>query len=146
MPPVQTTYAMGIKAAIVGLIANMRAKDIISATVETAAGINFGIAVSRGSKDGTCVPYATATPDFLGIVAVDRSVRAETPNGFGQYESARILASGPIWVKPAVAVAAGDKAYVTATGTLSNVETDNLLIGEWDTSSGADGLAIVLLK
>lgn len=146
MPPVQTTYAMGISAAVVGLIANMRMKDITSATVESAGKIDFGVAVSRGTKDGTCVPYSTAANKFLGIVALDRSVRAATPNGFGQFESARILASGPIWVKPAVAVVQGDKAYVTGTGTLTNVETDALLIGEWDTTSGADGLAVLLLK
>lgn len=146
MPPVQTTYNTNIAAAIEGAIANMRTKDITSASVESAAAIDFGKAVSRGTKDGTCVAYATATPKFLGVTIVDRSVRAETPNGFGQFESARILVKGAVWVKAAVAVAAGDKAYLTATGTFSNVDTDNLLVGEWDTTVTAGGLAVLVLK
>lgn len=143
MPPVQTTYAMGIAAAVAGLIANMEMKNIISRNVESAGSIEFGVPVARGATDDGCIPFVTGGK-FLGIVALDRSVRASTPNGFGQYESARILTKGVIWVKAEVAVVAGEPVTLTAAGKFSNTG-GTAIPAVWDSSVGIGGLAKVRL-
>lgn len=144
MPPVQTTYEMGIRGAVVGLLANMEMKNIISRTVENAEGLTFGVAVMRGAADTGTVPYAgTAKP--LGITVLDRSVRASTPNGFGRYESARILTKGVIWVKASVAVVQGDAVTLTAAGLFSNTGGTPYPNATWDSSAAANGLAKIRL-
>lgn len=154
MPTVQSTYSETIGAARAGQIANEEPVVLISRTVADAAGIGFGKvvqeAVADGTKDGQCTAdLDTADMDaykFLGITVRERSVRPETPNMFAQYESARIMRKGVIWVEVAGAVKAGEDVTVTlATGVLGTAAVAPGIIAipnaRWDSSTTGAGLA-----
>lgn len=154
MPTVQSTYSEGISAARAGQIANEEPSVLISRTVVDAAGIGFGKvvqeAVADGSKDNQCTADLD-TDDldaykFLGITVRERSVRPETPNKFAQYESARIMRRGVIWVEVAGAVKAGEDVTVTlATGVLGTAAVTAGVVAipnaRWESSIGGAGLA-----
>lgn len=138
---VQTTYSENIRAGVPGQIVDMIPKTLISRDVEAAGGLGFGLPVARGVGDKGCRPFTTGdtAAKFLGISVRERSLQAEA-NGFKQYDSARIMTKGAIWVTAAVAVTAGQPVYIVpATGALTNVATDNLLIpgAVFDTSTTA---------
>jgi hypothetical protein len=156
---VQTTYSETMSAARAGMIANTEAATIISRTVADAAGIGFGKvvqeAVADGSKDGQCTgDLDTADMDafkFLGITIYDRSVRPETPNKFAQYESARIMRKGVIWVEVAGAVKAGEDVTVTlSTGVLGTASVASGVVAipnaRWESSTSGAGLAKLRLS
>lgn len=151
---VQTSYSENIRPALAGQIANMEPVDLISRTVADAAGIGFGKVVQEaaadGSKDGQCTAdLDTADMDaykFLGITVRERSVRPETPNAFAQYESARIMRKGVIWVEVAGAVSAGQDVTVTlATGVLGTAAVGAGVVAipnaRWESSTSGAGLA-----
>lgn len=155
---VQTTYNETISAARAGQIANEEPVVLISRTVADAAGIEFGKVVQEaaadGSKDGQCTAdLDTADMDaykFLGITVRERSVRPETPNKFAQYESARIMRKGVIWVDVAGAVKAGEDVTVTlATGVLGTAAVAAGIVAipnaRWESSTSGAGLAKVRL-
>ena len=103
----QLGYNETMRPAIEGALANMVPRTLISRTVESAAGVGFGKAVSQGTADkGVSV---TPNTKFVGITVIDRSAGGigTTGTGFAQYESARILTNGTVWVLANVAVAAG---------------------------------------
>lgn len=151
---VQSTYSEGISAARVGQIANEEPVVLISRTVADATGIEFGKVVQEASTDGSTDGLCTADLDtddmsattYLGITVRERSVRPETPNKFGQYESARIMRKGVIWVEVGAAVNAGEDATVTlATGVLGTVAVGAGVVAipnaRWDSSTSGAGLA-----
>lgn len=148
---IQTTYNERIDAARVGMIVNEEPSVLISRTVEDEAGVAFGLVVMQGSVDDSCTAVLDETGNtfdaysFLGITVRERSVRPETPNIFAQYQSARIMRKGVIWVMTADAVEAGNQVYVdTADGSLddasggTNVAIPN---SRWETSTTGAGLA-----
>jgi len=147
---VQTSYSENIAAAVAGMIANMEPSVIISRTVADADGVGFGKVVQEASTDGLCTAdLDTADMDamkFIGITVMDRSVRPETPNKFSQYESARIMRKGVIWVTASTAVSAGTDVTVTlATGALNSIAVG---VGQvaipnarWESSTSGAGLA-----
>lgn len=152
---VQTSYSDSISAARAGMIANEEPCVLISRTVADAAGIGFGVVVQEaatdGSKDGHCTAdLDTADLDaykFLGITVRERSVRPETPSKFAQYESARIMRKGVVWVEVAGAVKAGEDVTVTlATGVLGTAGASAGTIvaipnARWESSTSGAGLA-----
>lgn len=144
MPAIQSTYLTNIPVGKVGHVADMTQADLISRTVETVAGIAFGLPVAQGANDKGCIAYAGT--GFLGITTRDRSV--QVGELYSRYESARILKKGPIWVTASVAVVAGDPVYITAAGAFTNVSSGNFLIpnARFDTSAGIGGLAIIFIK
>lgn len=144
MPAVQSTYLQNIPAGKAGHVADMTQADLVSRTVETVAGIAFGVPVAQGANDKGCILYAGT--GFLGITTRDRSV--QVGELYSRYESARILKKGPIWVVASVAVVAGDPVYITAAGAYTNVSSGNFLIpnARFDTSAGIAGLAIIFIK
>lgn len=123
---VQTTYSENISAARAGMIADMQEDiNLISRTVETAAGIGFGVVVDQGSGDNGVVVVSGSTTDPVGFTVRERSVNPGNPDKFAQYDSARIMTKGVIWatVTDAGGVAAGDDVWMTlATGALSNAD------------------------
>ena len=144
MPAVQSTYLMNIPAGKAGHIADMTEADLISRTVETVAGIAFGVPVAQGAADRGCIAYAGT--GFLGVTTRDRSV--QLGELYSRYESARILKKGPIWVVASVAVVAGDPVYITPAGAFTNLSTSNFLIpnARFDTAAGIGGLAVIFIK
>lgn len=151
---VQTSYSESIGAARAGMIANTEPCTLISRIIIDAAGVGFGKVVQEaatdGSKDGQCTAdLDTADMDaykFLGITVRERSVNPETPNKFAQYESARIMRKGVIWVEVAGAVKAGEDVTVTlATGVLGSAAVGAGVVAipnaRWESSTSGAGLA-----
>ena len=66
---------------------------------------------------------------------------------YAQFDTARVRTKGPVVVKPAVNVAAGDAAYVVlADGTLTNVAGSNVKIGMFETTGAAGALVVLNLQ
>lgn len=156
---VQTSYSETIGAARAGMIANEEPSVLISRTIIDAAGVGFGKVVQEaaadGSKDGQCTAdLDTADMDafkYLGITVRERSVRPETPDKFGQYESARIMRKGVIWVAVAAAVKAGEDVTVTlASGVLGTAAVGAGVVAipnaRWESSTSGAGLAKLRLS
>ncbi|HBN8624988.1 TPA: hypothetical protein ACKPG1_004887 [Pseudomonas aeruginosa] len=150
MPAVQTTYSANIRPGLPGMIVDEVPKTLISRTVEAAGGLAFGIPVMQGTADkaGRAPTTGDTAAKFVGISVRDRSVKAEA-NQYSQYESARVMTEGAIWVTAAVQVAVGDPVYfVPASGAWTNVATDNVQVAgaRFDTSTtGTNQLAQVRL-
>lgn len=146
MPSIQTSYFENIRASVPGHIPDMTHADVVSRTVESAAGLGFGLPVFQGTADKAVRVFATGdtAAKFVGVSVLDRS--AGGPNGFVQFESARILLNGPISVTAAVAVKASDPVTVTADGTFSNTGGITIPNARWDTSAAAGAVANIFLK
>lgn len=143
----QTTYGDNIAAAVAGLVANMVPATFISRNVETAAGIGFGKPVAQGAEDYGCILFASGT--VLGITALERDTAAETPDVFAEYDSARVMTKGTIWVVCTTGCSAGDPVYVrpsNATFQDSSANSGVQIVGaRWETSATAGNLAIIRL-
>lgn len=144
MPSVQTTYSNNIPAGKVGAQATELAAKFISRNVEPAAGIAFGLAVIQGTEDKQCDAFA-GSGAIIGITSRVRSVTAENPDKYAQYDSARIQTEGDIWLQASVAVDAGDSVYVTNAGAWTNSAGGNTQLAgaRWETSTTGAGLAVI---
>lgn len=145
---VQTSYAANIRPAVAGQRANMEPVDLLSRTVEDAAGVGFGKIVQQGAADNGCTGDLTGMTDqtFLGITVRDRSVRVETPNLFAENESAQIMRKGVIWVEVDAAVTPASVPTVTlATGAIGDAAVAAGIVAipnaRFETSTTAAGLA-----
>jgi hypothetical protein len=101
MAVVQSTYSERMPIAVAGMPADMRAWDGISRNVETAAGIGFGLAVSRGSTSAElgAILGGTVTA-FLGVSLRDVTLEANaTPDEYQQNVEMGILTNGTVWVE-----------------------------------------------
>ena len=132
MAPLQTTYTAQQPAFVEGMIPDMRTPgQDVSRNVEPAAGIGFGRPVGQGTK-------------FIGVTVLDITQEGDR---YAQYATARVRTKGPVVVKPAVNVAAGDAAYVVlADGTLTNVAGSNVKIGMFETTGAAGALVVLNLQ
>lgn len=138
-------YRTELRSSVEGAIVNTENKNIISRNVEDAKGIAFGVAVARGANaDNGCVAYTDGS-SFLGITVLDRGVAGK----FDQYQSARIMTQGVVWVSVNGSAVAGglvdfeinDGYAVFKAGT-----TDKHIPGAvFDSSSNNDRLAKVRL-
>lgn len=145
MPAIQTSINERMRKAVAGQRATMLPAAFISRSVESAAGIGFGLPVGRGTGDNQCILWTTGAK-FLGITVRERSINIETgADKFAQYEAARIMTKGDIWVTASVAVADGDPVYlVAATGLFTNVDTGNVAINAvFDSTAGIGELVKV---
>lgn len=121
-----------------GQLADMVPSTLISRTVEDSAGISFGLPVKQGTNDNGCAAGVAAN-DFLGI-----TVREAGRDGFAQYESARLITQGTIWLTAAGAISAGDRVMTDgstwktdATGSTSDFTLDEAVA---ETSADDGGL------
>lgn len=132
---------------VAGAIANTENSNIISRTVEDADGIAFGLAVAQGDNDKGCRAVTTGDTAFVGVTVLDRTAGDLNGNGkFKQYESARVLEEGVIWVEVTEAVAAGDAAAVDlATGKFNKAGAE-MAGARFETSAASGGLAQLRLK
>ncbi|MFY0735625.1 structural cement protein Gp24 [Aurantimonas sp. NFXS3] len=149
---VQSTYNETMDAARAGMRANMEPVDLISRTVETAAGVGFGKVVQQGTADKGCKSDLTGmtAQTYVGITMRERGVRPETPNAFAQYESALIMRKGVIWVEVAVAVTPADIVTVTlASGVIGKTAVGAGVVAipnaRWESSTSGAGLAMLRL-
>lgn len=148
MPFIQTAMTETMRPAVAGAIANEEPRTLISRTVETAAGIAFGMPVEQGAADMGCILFDGGTT-FIGVTVRERSVNPEFPNGFADEDSARIMTKGCIWVVCASGCAAGDPVYIRpSNGDWQDSNANSavqVVNARWDTSADATGLAILRL-
>ncbi len=132
---------------VAGAIANTENSNIISRTVEDADGIAFGLAVAQGDNDKGIRAVTTGDDAFVGVTVLDRTAGDLNGNGkFKQYESARILEEGVIWVEVTEAVAAGDAAAVDLATGKFNKAGAAMTGARFETSAASGGLAQLRLK
>lgn len=129
---------------VAGSIATTENRDIKSRTVEDAAGIAFGLAVAQGANDKGIRAVKAGDTKFVGITALDLSSRDDSK--FLQYESARILKKGVIWVEVTEDVKAGDDVAVDLATGKFNKAGAKYPNARFETSGVAGGLAQVELK
>ena len=143
--PIQTTYTRYLKPGFPGMLADEVNFAADTRTVETAAGIGFGLAVSQGTNQAGCILGGSA---FVGITRADPTlVHAEggTVDKYVQYDSAAVLVIGDIWVYAPGADVGEAVNYNTTTGALTSGAGTALTNARWMTSADADGLAVVRL-
>lgn len=147
----QTSYTINQAVAYAGLVYALAPSDIISRAVETAAGVEFGAAVSRGTdKDKQAVVGGT---DFLGITirSLEREGAANTGAvKYSQYEAAGIIREGYVWATCPAGCTPGDQVkYNNATGVLDSGVAgggETQITGAvWDTTAAAGELAVIRL-
>lgn len=129
---------------VAGSIATTENRDVKSRTVEDAAGIAFGLAVAQGANDKGVRAVKTGDTKFVGITTLDLSSRDDAK--FLQYESARILKKGVIWVEVTEDVKAGDDAAVDLATGKFNKSGAKYPNARFETSAVAGKLAQVELK
>jgi len=133
MAVLQSAYAATIPSMIPGQVLNGETSNRISRTVEDATAIPFGKFVFRGAGDHGCT-LTPAASKVLGVTianmaATTTTLGANADTGYSQYATAGIMTLGVMAVAASVAVAQGDKAYVTSAGLITNVSTSNVDTG-----------------
>jgi hypothetical protein len=139
MGTVQSDYDDTIAAGYAGALVNLEPRTIISRTVEDAAGIAFGLAVMQGTEDKECVVCDAS--DYLGVTVRDQSIEDGSADAFAQYEEARIITKGVIWIANSGGVAAGDAVVLLADGALGTGTSPLLEGARWDTTASDGELA-----
>ena len=148
----QTSYSLDQSIAYAGLIFAQSPHDIISRSVETAGGVDFGVAVSRGTnKNRQCVVGAS---DFIGISirSLEREGAANTGEvKYREKETAGIMRNGYIWVICPSGCNAGDKVKCsTSTGVIdagdAGAGETQILGAVFDTTASAGELAVVRIQ
>lgn len=108
---IQSTYADDYTKGFPGLIANGETSNRISRTVETAAGIGFGVPVYRGTGDHGCTSTVGTLATFYGWTIADVGQVPATIGGdvdeYSQYATAGILTGGAIYITVTGAVTDG---------------------------------------
>lgn len=122
-------------AALEGGIVSMVPATMISRVVDTAD-IGFGLPVKQGATD-KAVAEGIGEGDFLGVTVYEHG-----RSTFAKDSMARIMASGSVWVKAAVQVAAGDTPSYSAAGWGKATGSGNTLLlnARYDTSGAKDAL------
>ena len=148
----QTSYDIRQDKAYAGLIYAQAPHDIVSRSVETVAGIGFGVAVTRGTDaDKQIVPAASA--DFLGVTI--RSLEQEGGEAgaikWDVKETAGVMRSGYIWAVCPTGCVPGDAVnYADGTGVLDSgaagAGSTSLDGASWETTAVAGELAVVRLS
>lgn len=103
-----------------GALADMVAKDLYSLSVAGTTPLEFGSAAAYGATRGTCRPVTTGDTieDFAGIVTATASAMGE--DAYTQYESARLISKGRVWVTVSAQPADGAPVFLDpATGAFS---------------------------
>ena len=141
-------YKNEMDAGVVGGIANTENRDIVSRSVQTEAGLEFGVPVAQGAFDKSCRATKAGDTEFVGITLLDRSTLNDR---FDFHDDARIMKKGVVWVKVTEAVNAGDAVAVTvADGTFNKTvagATSVAMSGAtYDTSAALGGLAQLRIK
>ena len=141
----QTTYPSTQPIGAAGQQATMIDATIVSRTVETSAGIGFGVAVEQGTADKGCILFDGGT--VYGVTVLDQGATGD--GEYAQYESARVMLKGDIWVVCTTGCSAGDPVYVRPSNNTFQDSSANSGIqianARWDTSAEAGALAILHL-
>lgn len=148
----QTSYTIKQGKAYAGLLYDLAPHNIISRAVEPSAGIDFGVAVTRGTDADKQIDFA-GSADFLGITvrSLENEGAANTGDlNYSQYKTAAVLREGYIWVVcPAGCVPGDDVKYTDGTGVLdagaAGAGETQLDGASWETTAAAGELAVLRL-
>lgn len=149
----QLSYNINQGKAYAGLIYALAPNDIVSRSVEPAAGIGFGVAVTRGTDPDTQVKFG-GSASFLGITI--RSLEHEGAANTGaikwsQNQTAGVMREGYIWAVCPTGCVPGDAVnYADGTGVLDSgaATTGNTQLdgATWETTAAAGELAVIRLE
>lgn len=141
--PIQDTigssYPTRMTAGYAGMVVSGANHDVISKVVETAA-VAFGLAVGRGTADGSVKLGGTG---FEGVT-VDDKTRTADQYAVGEY--AAVIRHGEVWVTAGAAVTPADTVYfAAATGVISNISAGGTAItGAKFLATAANGALVPL--
>jgi hypothetical protein len=138
-------YGFRLDVAQAGQIYDIRPNTVITLAAEAA--IEPGQPVRRGTDPENQALIANAT-SFEGIAVFTQAQEHAYITGGAEYaigDAVSVLKRGAIWVTVASDVAAGANAYVAANGTITDVATDNLLIGKFETTALSGALSVLVL-
>lgn len=129
---------------------SLRVKDSFIAMED----MDFGVALSRDTTDGVSrekkVKKWFVGGVFVGVSAFSHTYANDFNTGVSEIktgDSIDVVRFGRVKVLPSVDVLAGDKAYINATtGVFTKVATDNILVGEFISTTAANNVAILWLK
>lgn len=154
MAVAQSTYSNAPTIGLPGQIANEELANIISRTVETSGGLNFGQPAARSAtaaNENSCRLMASGAV-FLGIAVLNRAVLADAddPDNYPQYSQAALMTQGTMMVTAGGTVAPGDDVtWNTSTGRYSTTAADgtNLAIPEarFETNGGNGDIVTISL-
>jgi hypothetical protein len=149
----QLAYSINQGKAYAGLIYALAPHNIVSRSVEPAAGIAFGVAVTRGTDVDNQTTFA-ASASFIGITV--RSLENEGVANTGainwaQNQTAAIMRAGYIWaICPTGCVPGNPVNYVDGTGVLDSgaagVGETQLDGATWETTAAAGELGVIRLE
>lgn len=147
----QTSYSIDQSVAYAGLIYALAPHDIVSRAVETAAGVDFGVVVSRGTDGEKQAVLGGATALGITVRSLEREGSANGDIAYTQYETAGIMREGYIWAVCPAGCNPGDTVkYTTATGVLDSgaagAGETALANATWETVAAAGELAVVRIS
>ena len=152
--PAQTSYSINQPVAYAGLIYALAPSDIISRSVETVAGVAFGVVTSRGT-DADKQALLGGTTGILGVTVRDLGREGAANTGdvsYSEKETAGIMRDGYVWaVCPSGCVPGDAVNFVEATGVLDSgapAGTGETGLDDcfWDSTAAAGELAILRVK
>tara|TARA_R110000851_G_scaffold96792_2_gene209927 strand:+ start:14730 stop:15191 length:462 start_codon:yes stop_codon:yes gene_type:complete len=149
----QTSYSINQPVAYAGLIYAQAPHDITSRSVETVAGIDFGVAVSRGTDLEKQIILG-GDNTFLGVTIRDLGREGAANTGsikYSETETAGVMRDGYVWVVCPSGCNPGDPVnYVDATGIIDSgaaVAGETDIVGAtFETVAAAGELAVLRLK
>lgn len=146
--PLQTSYAERLAPAVAGQVANMRSRDAITRNCETAAGIGFGLAVSRGADKERGAVLGGALTVFLGVSMKDITLVSDVADEYQENENVGILTQGEIWVQVTGSPDPSDPVdYDTTTGVFSaNGSAGPIRGARWTGETHSSGIAKLYLS
>lgn len=148
----QTSYAINQPKAYAGLIYALHPHDNDSFSVEGSAGINFGVAVSRGTDPERQVVLGGT--NFVGITyrSLEREGAANTGAvKYNENETAGVMREGYIWAVCPAGCTAGDPVFYTdadgvldaGTAAAGQTQLDG---ATWETTTVAGELGVIRLQ
>lgn len=141
------TYETNMDAYRPGMQTHTGPKNLLSRNFEGAVGdvLEFGMPVVQSTNSDRAVRApAAGDTEIFGISVLERST---TDGHFAVGDTARIATIGPVAVKVAADVNAGDPVHViVADSTFSNTGGVVVADARFDTSASAGELAIVRMK
>lgn len=148
--PTQTTYAENQEIGTPGQLVNGENFNAFSRTVETAAGIAFGVPVAQGAADRGCIIMANGLK-ATGITRRNPAVVPGNGDKYAQYAEAAIIDEGVVWGRAEEVVAARAQAFwnpatgkwVAGPATANDVKIDGAI---YDTSAAANGLVAIRVR
>jgi len=150
----QTSYEIKQPNAYAGLLADQNPHETISRDIETVAGVNFGVVVSRGT-DPDRQALIGGTDNILGVTIRELTREGAVNTGaikYNEKETAAILREGYIFAVCPTGCVPGDPVnFIEATGILDSGAPSGT--GEtglddcfWDSTTAAGDIGILRVK